>query len=272
MEHKLKVVLLGTGNVAYHLAKRLSQLADFVLVQIYGRHLDKAREVAAAVGSQPEAIDQTKQIAPDADYYIFSVSDSALPTVWDSMPPTSGIWLHTAGSVGLSLMQPYHTACGVLYPLQTFSRERLLEWSNLPIYIEAVDEASRRPIEHLARALSPVVYEATSEQRQQIHLAAVLACNFVNHLLALSEEWMLSHALEPKALLPLIEETVAKVKELPAREAQTGPAKRGDCTTMLKHQTMLEQVNPDLAKLYETLSRSIGQMYAPNSNQRLKQR
>lgn len=264
MERKLKVVLLGTGNVAYHLAKRLDQIEDFVLIQIYGRRLEKAREMADAMDSQPEATDQTSEIVLDADYYIFTISDSALPAVWRNMPPTSGIWLHTAGSVPLSTMLPYHTASGVLYPLQTFSKERRLDWSSLPIYIEGANDVVKKRVEHLASALSSLVYEASTEQRQQIHLAAVLACNFVNHLFTLSEDWMLRHSLEPKALLPLIEETVAKVKVMTAREAQTGPAKRGDETTMLKHQTMLSEVNPNLAKLYQMLSQSIGQMYLKN--------
>lgn len=264
MEHKLKVVLLGTGNVAYHLAKRLDQTNGFSLIQIYGRRLEQARGIADAVGSCPTVVDQTSEILPDADYYIFSISDSALPAVWSSMPPTSGIWLHTAGSVPLSTMLPYHTASGVLYPLQTFSKERRLDWSSLPIYIEGTNEVVKKRVEHLASALSSVVYEASNEQRQQIHLAAVLACNFVNHLFALSEDWMLRHSLEPKALLPLIEETLAKVKVMTAREAQTGPAKRGDEITILKHQTMLSEVDPNLAKLYQMLSQSIGQMYLKN--------
>lgn len=261
MQQSSRIVLLGSGNVAHHLARRISQAEGLRLVQIYSRRLAMAQALSTSLDEMIPTTDDLDQIERTADYYLLCVSDAALPEVWAAMPETQGIWLHTAGSVPLEDMQEIHRESGVLYPLQTLSKTRPVSWERLPLYLEATTPEVYAATEALARRLSSTVYPATSQQRLHLHLSAVLACNFTNHLVALGQMWMADHGLEPSSLLPLIEETMAKLGELSAREAQTGPARRGDQVTMQRHLALLGEVSPELMHLYEMLSHSIERMY-----------
>lgn len=229
------VVLLGMGNVGSHLARVLRQTEGYRLVYHYGRSLGMRLE----------------DIPRHADLYIYALSDSALPEVWAMMPETSGVWVHTAGSVSLEAMQAYHVDCGVLYPLQTFTKGRALDWAEVPIYYEGHEEVRR-----LAEALSRRVYPADSEGRAKLHLAAVLACNYSNHLVALAEDYLAREGFEPKTLLPLIRETMSKLETMPARRAQTGPAVRRDEATLERHRVLLEG-QEELLRIYNVLAESI---------------
>ncbi len=252
------IVLVGAGRVAFHLAKRLSSSPEYRIVQVFSRHQSSAEalieEALAYQGVQ--AIDDVRKLRPNADIYIFSLSDSALETVWSQMPKTKGLWLHTAGSVALSPMVEYNERSAVLYPLQTFSKERELDWSNLPLYLEVNKAQDRGEVELLAQALSPKIEWVDSRTRAKLHCSAVFACNFTNHLIDLSERLLQGANLDTKVLLPLIDETLAKLHELPAKEAQTGPAIRGDKNTMQTHLEALSD-KPDLCQIYELLSQSI---------------
>lgn len=229
------VVLLGGGNVGSHLAKALRRLKGYRLVYHYMR----------SVGMRLE------DLPTEADIYIFALSDTALEEVWQSMPPTRGVWIHTAGSVSLECMARYHEPCAVLYPLQTFSKARAIDWHDVPIYYEGDAEA-----ESLAKALSGRVAYADSVGRAKLHLAAVLACNYSNHLIALAEEYLQSEGFDAKVLMPLLRETFAKLEVMPARKAQTGPAVRGDVHTIERHLSMLAD-RPHLAALYTHLAASL---------------
>lgn len=228
------VVLLGGGNVATHLAKALRQLPGYRLVYHYMRSLGMKLE----------------DIPPHADLYLFALSDAALPEVWQAMPSTRGVWIHLAGSVELSMMQSYHSACGVLYPLQTFSKKRPISWETIPIYYEGDTEA-----ELLAGALSRHTAFADSQGRAKLHLAAVVACNFSNYLISLAEDYLQTEGFDPKSLMPLLAETFAKLESLPAREAQTGPAIRRDHTTLSRHLSMLPE--GDMLAVYRLLSEQL---------------
>lgn len=264
-----EIVLLGSGRVAHHLALRLSRLKGYRITTIYSRQLEHAQTLARTLHAQQEGDDETNpfkldisatdtlsELPREADYYIYTLSDSALEVVWQAMPPTKGIWLHTAGSVSLEAIAHWHEKSGVLYPLQTFSKEQQIDWSSLPLYIEGTDRDTLTEIHTLALAISPKVYEASSPDRGKLHLAAVLACNFTNHLIALAERYLEHEGLDPKSLMPLIREMIHKLEYMSALEAQTGPARRGDETTMQQHLTLLNS-NPELQSLYKTLSKSI---------------
>lgn len=251
-----RIVLLGTGHVAYHLAQGIAALEGFVLVQIYGRRPEAVQSLLQALPYSSAVAYSLDDLDPCADYYLFALSDRALPEVWRAMPPTRGLWVHTAGSVPLEAMLAHHHSCGVLYPLQTFSRTRPLDWRDLPLYIEGSTPESYAALEALAIALSGRVAYADSEARGRLHLGAVLACNFTNHLIALAEEYLHAEGLEPKVLLPLVSEMVAKLHTMPALEAQTGPALRDDRPTIDRHLALLE-ARPDLQTLYRLLSESI---------------
>lgn len=230
------VVLLGTGNVGTHLSKALRRLEGYKLVYLYGRSLGMRLE----------------DIPRHADIYIYALSDTALPEVWAAMPETKGVWIHTAGSVGIEAMRQHHEQVGIIYPLQTFSKKRAIDWSQVPLYYEGHEEARL-----LAEALSGDCHYADSEGRAKLHLGAVLACNYSNHLISLAEEYLSGEGFDAKALMPLIRETFAKIEVMPARSAQTGPAIRGDEATIERHLSMLPEGRT--REIYQLLAESIAE-------------
>ena len=249
----VRIVLVGSGNLATQTALALSEAGN-PPVQVWSRNAEHAERLASMLPGAT-ATDRT-------DLYLLAVSDHALESVAATLPPTSGIWAHTAGSMPMDTLRPYHAQIGVFYPLQTFSRERRVDYSSIPIYIEGNDESVVRLLESVARLISRNVLRCTSEQRLYLHLAAVFACNFTNHLYALSEQMLAAHGLPPRSLAPLIAETAAKVQEMSATEAQTGPAKRDDTNTLQKHLGLLNPY-PDWQEIYRILSDSIRKMYGP---------
>lgn len=251
-----RVVLIGTGRVATQLAHKLMQLRGFRLVQLYGRRFEAISQLIQEVGEAIPYTTELKDISPTANYYIFALKDDALQEVWQQMPQTEGIWLHTAGSIALEAMLPYHREGGVLYPLQTFSLEQRIDWVQVSLYIEGTTATATQATRLLARTISPKVYEATSEQRKALHIGAVLACNFTNHLIALAQTWLKNNQLPPESLMPLIEATISKLHDMPAIVAQTGPASRGDIGIIKEHLTLLSST-PHLQSIYRLLSESI---------------
>lgn len=218
MKRPKTIVLLGGGRVGGHLARVCATLDGYELIHHYQRRLGMS----------------LSDIPRNANLYIYALSDEALEEVWQQMPPTQGVWLHVSGSTTLAQMQRYHDGCAVMYPLQTFSAGAWINWQEVPIYYEGHEEARL-----LAEALSSKTYHADSIGRRKLHLAAVLACNYSNYLVTLAEECLSQEGFDPKTLLPLLRETFHKLEQLPAAEAQTGPAIRGDRTIIEKHKEML---------------------------------
>ncbi len=255
-----KIVLIGAGRVAFHLAQKLCTLPHYEVVQVFSRHLETAQDLITCTPftNEVEAINDLSKVEREADCYIFSLVDSALDSVWSQMPPTKGIWLHTAGSVSIQAMADYHQKSAVLYPMQTFSKEREIDWSNVPIYLETLADI-KAEVEALALDFSKNVHWLSSEGRAKLHCSAVFACNFSNHLVALAEELLAEEGIETKALLPLLEETFAKLQPLPAKQAQTGPAIRRDENTMNAHLKALSD-KPKLKEIYQILSKSIQEL------------
>jgi len=246
-----KVVLIGSGNVATSLAPALAQHTQ--LAQIYSRRLSHARQLCEAVGC-PNATDDLRALCTDADAYIISISDDAVDDVVDACPISSGIWMHTGGSIGLEVFAGKRERYGVLYPLQSFSREWPTKMAQVPLFVEGNDEATKDEIKALAQKLSENVYEATSEQREHLHLAAVFACNFANHMWALADEVLEEANLPREAMRPLIVTTAKKLRYMSAAESQTGPAMRGDSEVIAHH---LQQLSGDKRDIYELLTKSI---------------
>ena len=256
-----RIVLLGAGNVATHLAQALQGLSTSLgrcrITEIYSPSGVSASSLASTLEGEVRSTSQLNELSQDADWYIFAVRDDGLPSLWLALAGrTSGIWLHTSGSTPLEVMAEYHQQVGVLYPLQTFSKAKAIDFSSIPLYIEANEGETLSHIRQLAESLSHEVHEASSAQRAILHVAAVFACNFSNHLVALAEELLTSHDLPQKALLPLLSETLEKLYTLPASEAQTGPAVRGDRQTLERHLCLL-QGRPELESLYRLLSEQI---------------
>ena len=249
----MKIVCIGSGNLATNLTLAWKE-AGIPVEQVFSRTEANAKALAEQLGCAWTT--STEEIINDADLYLFSLKDSALEAVASRLPENSGLWVHTAGSMPLAVFEPFATRRGVLYPLQTFSKGRRIDLGNVPFFLEANSEEDGAILEQLARAVSRDVRFLPSEKRRHLHLAAVFACNFVNHIYALADDILREEGIPFEVLLPLIDETAAKVHRLTPREAQTGPAIRYDENVINKHLAMLDKM-PELKALYETLSRSI---------------
>lgn len=248
----MKIVCIGSGNVATHLANALkAKGAD--LIQIWSRDLANAFELAKSINSI--AISDLNEIDRSADLYIIAVKDDAISAVSDSLRDIDGLIVHTSGATSIEALSALRNY-GVLYPLQTFSKAKPINFANVPLCIEGSNAYSLEVLKNVGSKLSSPVYEVDSERRKILHLAAVFACNFVNHLYTLSDKIVEHFALDFEMLRPLIMETALKVQtELPIN-VQTGPAVRSDEQTMIKHQDLLNEM-PELKEIYQTLSKSI---------------
>ena len=246
-------VIIGSGNVAEVFARALPACGIEVR-QIFARNAGRGEAVAALAGCG--WTDDPAHLAA-ADIYITAVSDSSIGSVLDPLTiPGTAVVVHTAGAQPVEAIPAHFARRGVLYPLQTFTAGRKVDFGAIPFFIEASDPATLAAIREVASRLSCHVFDSTSESRAEVHLAGVFACNFVNHIYALADDILREEGIPFEVLLPLIDETAAKVHRLTPREAQTGPAIRYDENVINKHLAMLDKT-PELKALYETLSRSI---------------
>ena len=252
-----RIALVGAGNVATHLGIALQQ-AGWQIAQVYSRTEASASELGNRL--QVPYVTSVEAICTDADIYIVSVKDDALPVlIPELVKGRNGLFVHTAGSVPMNVWKD-HTPChGVLYPMQTFSKQKPVDFSKVSFFLEGDGGETLVQLRELASSLSGLVYDANSEQRMALHMAAVFACNFTNHMYALSAHLLEKNGLPFEAMLPLIDETARKVHELAPKAAQTGPAIRKDMNVMNKHLDMLS-CEPGLKELYEKISKSIQEL------------
>lgn len=271
----MKIVLIGAGNLATHLGKAL-HAAGHDMVQVFSRTMQSAETLASLLDAEP--LTDIAQVRDDADVYIFSVKDSALVQLVaqlcrheaDGLVEDGAVnalrkakkgehervFLHTAGSMPMSVFKGMAQHYGVLYPMQTFSKQREVDFSIIPCFVEANDEFAQKQIEGMAREISGRVYQLSSEDRKYLHLSAVFACNFANHCYAISQELLEEHGIPFDVMLPLINETAAKVHEMKPKDAQTGPAVRYDENVIGKQSKLLEN-HPHFKKVYDSMSKSI---------------
>ena len=266
----MKIVLIGAGNLATHLGKAL-HAAGHDMVQVFSRTMQSAETLASLLDAEP--LTDISQVRDDADVYIFSVKDSALELLISRLcgeeKMLSGeeqlceeekkVFLHTAGSMPMSVFRGKALHYGVLYPMQTFSKQREVDFSIIPCFIEANDEFALKQIEGLAGQISHRVYQLSSEDRKYLHLSAVFACNFANHCYAVSQELLQQHGIPFDVMLPLIDETAAKVHGMTPKDAQTGPAVRYDENVIGKQIQLLEN-HPYFQKIYDSMSKSIHEL------------
>ena len=249
------VIVVGSGNVAESVAVAVSECPQLELRQVVARNTKRAGEVAALASC--EWCDDMAQAA-DADLYIIAVSDRAVEDVAMALRRSEGsIVVHTAGSVERSVLGEERT--GVLYPFQTFTAGRRVDFSAVPLFVEGSDEQTTQQIESVANLLSRRVYRATSAVRREVHLTGVLACNFVNALYAMAADRLEGNASLPfDVLRPLIEETARKaVDATHPRSVQTGPAVRGDFSVAERHTKMLGDEHK--TQIYKLLTEYIWQ-------------
>ena len=243
MERPLeRVVIVGSGNLAEALAQAVAR-SGLQLVQLFARNAARGEAVAALAGTQWTA--DPARLA-DADIYLISVSDKAVGEVAAALPlPAGAVVAHTAGSVPLDAL-PAHARRAVFYPLQTFTKGRSVDFSQIPLFLETDDSPLRPALEAFARRLSHTVVWADSACRAKVHLAAVFACNFVNHMYAVGEGIVRSAGL-----------TAAKALDAASpADVQTGPAVRNDLPTMARHRALLAAA-PRLENIYSIISNNI---------------
>lgn len=251
----MKTVLIGAGNLATNLARALIE-AGHDIVQVYSRTENSASQLATMVEAAPKT--NLTAITNEADVYIISVKDSVIADLIPALCSGrgNGVFLHTAGSVPMNVFEGRASHYGVLYPMQTFSKARKVDFKTIPCFIEANDELALTVINNLAASLSDRVLLLSSEKRRFLHLAAVFACNFANHCYAASAEILKKNNIPFDVMLPLIDETAHKVHELDPVDAQTGPAVRYDQNVICSQSEILKD-NPLLRRIYESMSISI---------------
>ncbi|MDR0429729.1 MAG: DUF2520 domain-containing protein [Tannerellaceae bacterium] len=248
----MKIVFIGAGNLATCVSLEM-QRAGMTISQICSRTRDSAESLAKKLNCQWTT--NINEIIPDADLYIFSLKDTALPEVIAKVKPNDGMWVHTAGSVPMQVFEGHAERYGVFYPLQTFSKKRRVKLDQIPIFLEVNNPEDLKMLRKIAIALSGNAVELDSEKRRFLHLAAVYACNFTNHMYLLASKILDEQSISYDVLLPLIVETAQKLVDVPPAEAQTGPAVRFDKEIMDKQIAMLK--DPGMQTIYRLISQNI---------------
>ncbi|WP_421874946.1 Rossmann-like and DUF2520 domain-containing protein [Marinoscillum sp.] len=256
----IKTTIVGTGNVGFHLASQLGKSKDIQLTHIVSREKSRAETLINQLGladSDPLQVNELPSII--SDLIILSVPDQKLPEVIEGIDfPADTVVVHTSGSQPMEILTS-HTSIGVLYPFQTFTKSQQVNFSEIPIFIESNSSESLELIQKVASVLSQNVKVVSSKDRQKVHLAAVYACNFTNHLYRIAEEILADADLDLKDLEHLMRETVSKAVSISAAKAQTGPAIRGDENIIQKHLTLLHN-QPEKSEVYKLLSNQIASL------------
>ena len=245
----IKVTVIGNGNLGTHWCHVLSKNKDISLLQWYGRSFSAS---ASATSIKVSTINQIHMLTK-ADVYILAVSDDAIGTI-SSQLPEGAFTVHCSGSVSLDTLENKGEK-GVLYPVQSFSKEHLISFKGIPFCIEASTAEKLSFLRHFCKILGATTTTMTSEQRKYLHLAAVIVNNFSNHLFVEAAKICEANALSFELLHPLIEETAAKIKRTKPQHAQTGPAIRNDHNTLQEHEELLKE--SPLKKTYTSLSKAI---------------
>jgi len=248
----INIVLIGGGNVAHHLVKVLLHTSGIRLLQVCNRSIEAIEDLKNEV----EITNDFKALK-EADVFIVCVADKAIKEVSDRIDIGKALIVHTSGSTSINALKK-HSRTGVFYPLQTFSKGRNLNFLEIPICIEASIESDEIQLEILAKSISKKMFKINSNQRKQLHIAAIFANNFTNHLYSIANNICIEHHIDPEIMLPLIQETAKKIEEFDPYEAQTGPARRGDNEIIKKH---LKELNKNQQKIYKSLSKSITNSY-----------
>ncbi len=254
------IVILGTGNLAWHLG-HLFKNNGLEVIQIYGRNEMATKALSDEL--QTDFTSDIKAINQNADLYLMAVSDHAIVDIASHLKiKKTAIVAHTAGSVSLETLQFVSNNTGVFYPLQTFTKGIEIDFKSTPIFIEANNEETKNALQTFAQTFSSTVKNISSTERLKLHLAAVVTSNFFNHLNTLTYDYLKENNLQDlyPSLLPLLQTSFEKLKTNLPKDAQTGPAKRNDTNTINQHLHLLIE-DKDLKQIYELLSQSISNYY-----------
>lgn len=243
------VSLVGSGNIAHWLVYALKK-AGVDIRQLYSRQLDHAKELAAKAGA--DAINNLRDLSPGSDLYIFSVKDDSYETLLSQLPFRLPLAVHTAGSLSIRIFEPYADLYGILYPYQSLNKN--MDFSNVevPLSVELNDKLVENELFAFAGRLSSAVQLMGEAQRLVLHRAAIFGCNFTNAMYAIAYDILRVNNIDWRMILPLLENTLDKVKTMNPHDAQTGPAKRGDQNIIRMHQEALQDER--LREIYRLMS------------------
>ncbi len=260
MSIKPNIAIVGTGNTAWNLAPALDN-AGFAVKAVYGRNVDRTTSLVQRLYMAEGKSDLDFSEDP-VQLVIIAVSDDAIREVVTEMVlPEGAVLAHTSGAQPLDVLALAATEdIGVFYPLQTFSRDRTVDFKDVPICIETTTNKAENTLEMVASGIAKKVYKIDSEARKAIHLAAVFACNFTNHMLTLSKDIIIDHGQSFDMLKPLITETIRKSLTLGPENGQTGPAMRRDTQTIESHLNLLSN-DEEKAKIYKLITQHIMDHY-----------
>lgn len=230
------VSILGSGNVASWFVFVLKK-AKIPIRQIYSRNLEHCQKLAEACGAK--AINNLTEIEAGSDLYLFSVCDDSYEKIVSEIPFQMPLACLTAGSVSQKVLKPHADRFGVLYPCQSISKNADFANLTVPLCVEGNSEDTAQKLFQLAEKLSDKVYFVNEAQRAVLHLAAVFANNFTNMMYGISFNLMQKGNIPKELLIPLMQNTLDKIQTMTPQEAQTGPARRGDCEVLRKHEEML---------------------------------
>jgi predicted short-subunit dehydrogenase-like oxidoreductase (DUF2520 family) len=248
-----KIVIIGAGRLAVNLSMAIHK-KGFRIMEVCNRTESKGESLARRLKAR--YIQEPELITPDADCYILAVSDAAISLVLEHLKTENRLIVHTSGTVNLNILQSVSSNSGVIYPLQTFTTNRLLPFRRIPLCIEASSPENLLLIRSLAESLSEKVYTMTSEQRRALHLSAVFASNFTNFMVAISQELLREKGIESGILEPIIRETAGHAISGDVFKLQTGPAVREDMETIRLHLEMLS-THSDYKEIYDLITRNI---------------
>ncbi|MBI5542061.1 MAG: DUF2520 domain-containing protein [Bacteroidia bacterium] len=255
---KLPIYLIGAGNVASHLGIALTGMG-IKIKSVWSRNIENATVLSKNINSG--FTDNLNEICNEKAIYIISVPDIAISEIIKTIGKNNSVLIHTSGSTNINVFESYSTNYGVFYPLQTFSKTKKdLNFSEIPVFFESSNNCVNEILDNWCKLLNVKAINLNSEQRLKIHIAAVFANNFTNHMMTIAQELTTEYNIDFNLLRPLITETFEKLKSFNPNEIQTGPAIRNDITTINKHLNSLSD-NPDFAKIYSFVSESILKMY-----------
>lgn len=254
------VSFIGSGNLAWHLAPALDN-TDFAVREIYSRNPAHAaalveRLYQANVKATLDFSTSTSQI------FIIATNDEAIEEIaQEIILPENAILVHTSGSQPLSLLGYAATPnIGVFYPLQTFSKGKKVDFKEIPVFLESENSETEKVLQLMAKAISKNFFKITSHERKALHVSAVFASNFTNHMLLIAQDVMKENNLSFDWLKPLIAEMINKSLTIGPENAQTGPARRGDFEILDKHLEFLSS-DESRTELYKIISQNIVDRY-----------
>lgn len=245
----IRITVIGSGNVAQHLIKAFAKSELVEIVQVYAR---KKEALSSLI--EFDKITSDFEELQESDLYIIAVSDKAITDVSKQLPFQNRIVVHTSGAASLDVLDAKNRK-GVFYPLQTFSKNKEIDFSIVPLCLEAENTFDFRVLETVAKSISNAVFAINSDQRKALHVAAVFVNNFTNHLYHIGKEICGEHQVPFEILRPLIQETAEKINTLDPVDAQTGPAKRNDTNTIAAHLDYL--TNENQKNIYKLITQSI---------------